>query len=129
MTTAIHIAPDDSFDDWVVRDEDRSELGRFCCKRILLIQACKIDSRSSTNKQRKFKNPFVPIGLLRILILQLPRGAFCNKIGHSPTREEAEMVGETLARKHGGELVIHLPDGTIRRKSFAKRWLARWFGT
>jgi uncharacterized protein DUF2188 len=75
MTTAIHIAPDDSFDDWVVRDEDGSELG------------------------------------------------------HYPTREEAEMVGETLARKQGGELVIHLPDGAISRKSFAKGWLARWFST
>jgi hypothetical protein len=75
MATAIHIAPDDSFDDWVVRDENGAELG------------------------------------------------------HCPTREEAEIVGETRARKRGDELVIHLPDGRTNRKSFAKGWLARWFGT
>jgi Uncharacterized protein conserved in bacteria (DUF2188) len=75
MATAIHIVPDDSFDDWVVRDEDGSELG------------------------------------------------------HYPTREEAEIVGETRARKRGDELVIHLPDGRTNRKSFAKGWLARWFST
>jgi hypothetical protein len=75
MATAIHIAPDDSFDDWVVRDENGAELG------------------------------------------------------HYPTREEAEIVGETLARKRGDELVIHLPDGRTIRKSFAKGWLARWFST
>ena len=75
MTTTIHIAPDDSFDDWVVRDENGAELG------------------------------------------------------HYPTREEAEIVGETLARKRGDELVIHLPDGRTISKSFAKGWLARWFST
>jgi hypothetical protein len=73
MATAIHIAPDDSFDDWVVRDENGAELG------------------------------------------------------HYPTREAAEIVGETLARKRGDELVIHLPDGRTNRKTFAKGWLARWF--
>jgi len=75
MATSIHIAPDDSFDDWVVRDENGAELG------------------------------------------------------HYPTREEAEIVGETRARKRGDELFIHLPDGRTSRKSFAKGWLARWFST
>ena len=78
MAAAIHIVPDDSFDDWIVRDEAGSELGHF------------------------------------------------------PTRDEAEIVGEALARKRGEELVIHLPDGCTRRKTFAKGWLAgwlaRWFG-
>jgi hypothetical protein len=43
-------------------------------KKILLIRARKIDSRSGANAQRK--NPFAPIRLLRILILQLVRGDF-----------------------------------------------------
>jgi Uncharacterized protein conserved in bacteria (DUF2188) len=73
MATAIHIAPDDSFDDWVVRDENGGELG------------------------------------------------------HYPTREEAELVAERIAKKHDEEMVIHLPDGRTNRKSFAKGWLARWF--
>ena len=51
------------------------------------------------------------------------------RIRFDETNLLAEMVGETLARKHGGELVIHLPDGAISRKSFAKGWLARWFST
>src|SRR3954465_5707233 len=73
---------------------------RFCCKRILLIPARKIDSRSSTNKQRRFKNPFVPIRSVEILILQLPRGDFCNKIGQFQTwTARAARSGNSEARR------------------------------
>jgi len=71
--SAIHVMPDDSFDDWIVQDD---------------------------------------------------RG---RKLGHYPTREAAEFVAQPLAQKSGGELVIHLPDGTTSRQSSAKGWLARFF--
>src|SRR3954453_10000559 len=45
----------------------------------------KIDSTSGANAQRRFKSPFVPIRLLRILILQPVRGYFFDSIGHEPT--------------------------------------------
>jgi hypothetical protein len=61
---AIHVIPDDSFDDWVVRDEHGRELG------------------------------------------------------HYPTRESAELLGEALAQKLHGHLVVSLPDGRVSRKSF-----------
>jgi len=71
---AIHIVPDDSFDDWVVRDHNGQELG------------------------------------------------------HYPTREAAELVARAIARKRGGELVVHFPDGRTSRKSLSKGWAARLFG-
>jgi hypothetical protein len=66
---AIHVVPDDNFDDWVVRDDNEQELG------------------------------------------------------HYPTREAAELAAQ--ARKRGDELVVHLPDGRMSRKSFTKGWAAR----
>jgi hypothetical protein len=71
---AIHVQPDDNFDDWIVREEDG------------------------------------------------------QKLGHFSTREAAELVAEPVARERRGELIIHLPDGRMSRKSFARGWLARWFG-
>jgi hypothetical protein len=68
---AIHVVPDDNFDDWVVRDHDGHEFG------------------------------------------------------HYPTREVAEPVAEAIAREREAELVVHLPDGSTSRKSFAKGWAAR----
>jgi hypothetical protein len=67
----IHIVPDDSFDDWVVR------------------------------------------------------GDIGQEFGHFPTREEAELAAEPLAREREAELVVHLPDGRTIRKSFKKGWTAR----
>jgi hypothetical protein len=67
----IHIVPDDSFDDWVVR------------------------------------------------------GDIGQEFGHFPTREEAELAAEPLAREREAELVVHLPDGGTIRKSFKKGWTAR----
>ena len=63
---AIHVVPDDSFEDWVVRDDNGDEFG------------------------------------------------------HYATREAAELVAQAIARKCGDELVVHLPDGRMSRKSFAK---------
>jgi hypothetical protein len=63
--STIHIMPDDSFDDWMVRDDMGHDLG------------------------------------------------------HYPTREVAETVAKRLAQERGGELVIHLPDGTTSHRSFA----------
>jgi hypothetical protein len=68
---AIHVVPDDSFEDWVVRDDNGDEFG------------------------------------------------------HYATREAAELVAQAIARKCGDELVVHLPDGRMSRKSFAKGWAAR----
>jgi hypothetical protein len=49
--------------------------------------------------QRRFKNPFVPIRLLRVSILQLRRGDFCNNIGTKrPIRDvrySAAIEGKT----------------------------------
>jgi hypothetical protein len=70
----IHIVPDDSFDDWVVR------------------------------------------------------GDIGQEFGHFPTREEAELAAEPLAREREAELVVHLPDGGTIRKSFKKGWTARLLG-
>ena len=68
---AIHVVPDDSFEDWVVRDDNGDEFG------------------------------------------------------HYATREAAELVAQAIARKCGNELVVHLPDGRMSRKSFANGWAAR----
>ena|ERR1700730_13523442 len=62
----LHIVPDDSFDDWVVRDASGHELG------------------------------------------------------HYPTREAAQLSAEAVARKRGGELIVHLPDGRTSHMSFKK---------
>jgi hypothetical protein len=47
-------------------------------------------------------------------------------LGHFATREAAELFAQGLARKRGAELVIRLPDGSTRHRSFAKSWIARW---
>jgi hypothetical protein len=59
-----------------------SRLGRCCRKTTLIIRRRKIDSTSGANAQRRFKSPFAPIRLLRILILQPVRGYFFDSIGH-----------------------------------------------
>jgi Uncharacterized protein conserved in bacteria (DUF2188) len=48
-----------------------------------------------------------------------------RELGHYPTRESAELVGQAIARSRGGTLVIHLPDGRSQCKSFARGWLSR----
>jgi hypothetical protein len=68
MATAIHIAPDDSFDDWVVRDENGREPG------------------------------------------------------HYPTREEAEIVGETRASAATSWSLISLTAGPIARALQRDGW-------
>ena len=68
---AIHIVPDDNFDDWIVR------------------------------------------------------GNIGQEFGHFSTREEAELAAEPLPRKREAELIVHLPDGRMSRKSFKKGWTAR----
>ena len=71
---AIHIVPDDNFDDWIMR------------------------------------------------------GDIGQEFGHYATREAAELAAQAIARERGAELVVHLPDGRMSRKSFAKGWLAGLFG-
>lgn len=63
---AIHIVPDDNFDDWIVR------------------------------------------------------GNIGQEFGHFPTREEAELAAEPLARKREADLIVHLPDRRMSRNSFKK---------
>jgi hypothetical protein len=74
-SAAIHVVPDDNFDDWVVR------------------------------------------------------GDIGQEFGHFPTREEAELAAEPLARAREAELIVHLPDGRTGRKSFRKVWTARLLET
>jgi hypothetical protein len=47
------------------------------------------------------------------------------ELGHYPTREAAEQIAEAVAQRRGDDLVVHLPDGTTSRKSFARGWTAR----
>jgi hypothetical protein len=70
-TATIHIVPDDSFDDWIVRDDNG------------------------------------------------------HSFGHYSTRETAERAAKAIAQEGGDDLVVHLPDGRTRRKSFAKGCAAR----
>jgi hypothetical protein len=63
---AIHVVPDDNFDDWAVR----ADIGQ--------------------------------------------------DFGHYPTREAAERVAQAIALERDAELVVNLPDGRMRRTSFAK---------
>jgi len=44
------------------------------------IERAKLIQDRAPRRKRWFRNPFVPIRLLRISILQLLRGDFCNKI-------------------------------------------------
>jgi hypothetical protein len=72
---AIHVVPDENFDDWVVRDDNG------------------------------------------------------NDFGHYPTREDAELAAQPIARELETMLVVHLPDGRRSSTNFAKGWLARLFGS
>jgi len=49
---------------------------------ILLTRARKIDSRLGADAEFRFENPFAPIRLLHIPILQIVRGDFFDSIGH-----------------------------------------------
>src|SRR5215475_229085 len=62
----------------------RAALGRFCCKTILSAPTGKMDSRSSSKAQYRFKSGCGRIRLFQIPIPQTSVGDFCNKIG--PTR-------------------------------------------
>jgi hypothetical protein len=61
---AIHVVPDEGFDDWVVRDDSGYELG------------------------------------------------------HCPTRESAELVGQAIARKLRGQFVVYPPAEQTSRTNF-----------
>ncbi|MGZ3350899.1 MAG: DUF2188 domain-containing protein [Xanthobacteraceae bacterium] len=56
------------------------------------------------------------------------RGDVGQEFGHYPTREAAELVAQEIAREREADLVVHLPDGRTRRKSFKKGWAAKLFG-
>ena len=51
-----------------------------------------------------------------------------RELGHYCTREEAEAVGQKLARKHGTDLVVDDGGGKARRSRPRKAWFARLFG-
>ena len=51
-----------------------------------------------------------------------------RELGHYPTRQEAEAVGNKLARKRRGELVVHDGNGKVERSRPRKGWFARFFG-
>jgi Uncharacterized protein conserved in bacteria (DUF2188) len=56
------------------------------------------------------------------------RGDVGQEFGHYPTREAAELIAQEIAREREADLVVHLPDGRTRRKSFKKGWAAKLFG-
>jgi hypothetical protein len=56
------------------------------------------------------------------------RGDVGQEFGHYPTREAAELIAQEIAREREADLVVHLPDGRTRRKSFKKGWPAKLFG-
>jgi hypothetical protein len=70
---AIHVVPNDSFEDWIVRDDKGTVFG------------------------------------------------------HYATEDTAELIAAAIARRCGDDLVIHLPDGRTKSKSFARGWFANWF--
>ena len=51
-----------------------------------------------------------------------------RELGHYPTREAAELFAEPMVRRCRSDLIIHLPDGRLQRKSFAGGWLDRPLG-
>jgi hypothetical protein len=51
-----------------------------------------------------------------------------SEVAHYATREEAELVAQQIAQERAVDLVVHLPDGRITRKSVAKGWLSKLFG-
>src|SRR5437868_14603820 len=65
--------------------ETKSRAGRCCRKTISLTRARKIDSRLGADAQFRFENPFAPIRLLHIPILQFVRGDFFDSIGQKQT--------------------------------------------
>jgi hypothetical protein len=75
------------------KHDAESAFGRYCCKRILRVRASNIDSRSGANAQRRFKNLFVPIRLLRIFTRKLLLADFCNNIG---TKQEDIAVQQVV---------------------------------
>jgi len=57
----------------------------FCAdcvaKRFCASEWARLIQNQGSRRKVDFKNPFTPIRLLRIFILQLLRGDFCNTIG------------------------------------------------
>jgi hypothetical protein len=52
-----------------------------------------------------------------------------RELGHYPSRQAAEAVGDKLARKRRVELLIHDRNGKVQSGSRpAKSWLGRLFG-
>jgi hypothetical protein len=52
-----------------------------------------------------------------------------RELGHYPSRQAAEAVGDKLARKRRVELLIHDRNGKVQSRSRpGKSWLGRLFG-
>jgi len=51
-----------------------------------------------------------------------------RELGHYPTRQAAEAVGNKLARKRKVELVVHDDSGKVERSRPRKGWFPRFFG-
>jgi hypothetical protein len=52
-----------------------------------------------------------------------------RELGHYPSRQAAEAVGDKLARKRRVELLLHDRNGKVQRRSRpGKSWLGRLFG-
>ena len=51
-----------------------------------------------------------------------------REYGHYPSRQEAENVGQKLARKNNVELVVQDQAGKVQRRKVSKGWFARLFG-
>jgi hypothetical protein len=43
-----------------------------------------------------------------------------RELGHYPTMEAGQLIGETVARERAGNLVVHLPGGKTENRSFRR---------
>src|SRR5262245_16244343 len=73
-----------------------SGVGRLCCKTIFSTPARKIDSRSCSQPQHRFKSARSRIRLFQIPIPQIWIGDFCNTI--APKADKLGAARMTLSR-------------------------------
>jgi hypothetical protein len=52
-----------------------------------------------------------------------------HDLGHYPTRDDAGLAAQPIARELKTRFVVLLPDRRRSSTNFAKRWLARLFGS
>jgi uncharacterized protein DUF2188 len=51
-----------------------------------------------------------------------------REYGHYPSQQDAENVGQKLARKHKVQIIVRDRDGKVHRRNFSRGWFSRLFG-